>query len=199
MNAYIVVEGEADADLIRRLIPAEFSDGIAVVAAEGRSSAVSLSRTILGARQTPTALVVDSDTTSDALANEQKTMLNDLLRSAAGATPYLVALAIPETEAILFSAPEVLERIIGASLSETDRITARFRPKETLARLIRPAGLASVADLLSRLSESDLARLRCDRLVADLIDFIRESLRPANAGFRRAGQEGADAPIRISR
>ncbi|WP_020503840.1 hypothetical protein [Lamprocystis purpurea] len=186
MNAYIVVEGEADADLIRRLIPAEFSDGIAVVAADGRSSAVSLSRTILGARQTPTALVVDSDTTSDALANEQKTTLNDLLRSAAGATPYLVTLAIPETEAILFSAPEVLERIIGSSLSETDRISARFRPKETLERLIQPAGISSVRDLVSRLSESDLARLRRDRLVGEPIEFIRKSLQPANIGVRRA-------------
>lgn len=186
MNAYIVVEGESVADLIRRLIPADLGEGIAVVAAEGRSSAVSLSRTILGARQTPTALVLDSETTSEALAEEQRTMLDDLLRSAAGATPYRVVLALPEIEAILFSAPEVLEGITGAGLSETDRITARFRPKETLARFIRPAGLSSVAELVSRLSESDLTYLRRDRLVSELIAFVRRSQQHANAGFRRA-------------
>jgi hypothetical protein len=186
MNAYIVAEGAFDADLLRRLIPTELAEQIAVVAADGRSSAVSLSRTILGARQVPTALVVDSHTTNDAQASEQRTILDDLLRLAAESIPYLVVLASPEIEAILFSVPEALERIVGASLTETDRIIARFRPKETLLRLIGEGGIASQAELVSRLTEEDLAKLRRDPLVSTILGFVRTSIRPADIPLRRA-------------
>ncbi|MBF0550411.1 MAG: hypothetical protein HQK60_07740, partial [Deltaproteobacteria bacterium] len=72
MNSYIIVEGPTDVELLRRLLPEDIINGVHVVSANGRSAAVSLCRSLLFRRHAPAVLVVDANTTHEALIDEQK-------------------------------------------------------------------------------------------------------------------------------
>lgn len=195
MNAYVVVEGESDAALLRRILPQDLLAKVAVVASGGRSAAVSLSRSVLIARQAPTALVVDADTTQASAIEEQRVVLGDLLRSAAGKTPFLVELAVPEVEAMLFHETGLLERVTGQRLTDAERITAGFRPRDVLAAVLERAGPAwTLVGLPAAIEDKDVAALRASPLAEHLIRFLRGALPQEGPARRRITPARRSAP-----
>lgn len=192
MNGYIVVESEADGKLLGQLIPKDLSDKATIVVSNGKSAAVSLCRSILSQRQAPTALVVDSDTTDEAEIREQYVILNDLLRPVAGMAPYLVQLAVPEIEVILFSDLHALEKIIGVKPDDADIITAKYKPKEALLRLMKKGGISSELQLISHLDAKATAGFLQHPLVTNIIEFLRETLGQANVPPNKKTQRTAN-------
>ncbi|MEW6349398.1 MAG: hypothetical protein AB1646_10075 [Thermodesulfobacteriota bacterium] len=176
MNSYIVVEGQTDRELLGRLLPKDLADRVTIVVANGKSAAVSLCRSILSQRQAPTVLVIDSDTTDEEEIRERYVILNDLLRPAAGTALWLVQLAVPEIEAILFSDINALETGTGVKLSETDLTAAKYRPKEVLGRVLKQAGIGGEPQLISRFDETALAVFGRHSLATNIIEFLQESL-----------------------
>ena len=174
MNGYIVVEGPAEAALVSRLLPDDLSNSVFVANANGRSSAISLCVSLLVKRQKPAVLLVDSDTVEERSIQEQRIVLKDLLSPAGGAAPFLVALAVPEIEILLFSDLEGLEKAIGIKSTEREAIQAEFRPKKILKQMIdRSSQIKNELELISKLDSQALRPMAGHPLMLEITEFFR--------------------------
>jgi hypothetical protein len=188
MRAYIVVEEEADRILLARLIAEDLAPSVTIAVAGGKSSAVSLCASLLARRQAPTALVIDSNTTDEADIGEQSLILDDMIRPAAGSAPYLVQLAVPELESVLFTDPDAFGASIGTKLSAADLLTAKYSPTDALRGLMRETGKPGVIHLVARLNDSAVAGMRRSPLATSLDRFLRAALTGTGA---RSNSEAA--------
>jgi len=98
---YIVVEGQADAAALRRVLPSSIRQKCDFVIGDGKSAAISDARTILALAKEPVALVVDADDIDPSRIAEQQKTLNQLLQSAASGTPCEAFLVIPNMDSIM--------------------------------------------------------------------------------------------------
>jgi hypothetical protein len=133
MKAYVVTEGAYDAALVPRALTSAGLENVHVAAAGGRSSAVSLARSILRSRRRPVALVMDADTTDPTRVREQAQVLSDLVFSdgVSGSTKsasFRVFLAVPVMES-------VAQEAAGA-----DRRLGEFEPMRSLISFLRTKG-----------------------------------------------------------
>src|SRR5690348_11092808 len=103
MKSYIVTESDLGETLISKLLHGVVPRGeFAVTHGGGLSSAISLARSLLSARPSPVALVVNARTTDTSLIQEQQLMLDDELKDVALSSRFRVILAIPQIEICLF-------------------------------------------------------------------------------------------------
>jgi hypothetical protein len=169
MGIAIIVEGESDKVIVETVLKSVISTPpFGVVAAGGRSSAVSLARsyfTLPGSLfRLPgslVALLVDADTVDSQQVQEQQRILTDSLAAVAPTWAFEVFVAVPEIESCLFADREALKAVVGESLTDEMLIQARFQPKVVLQKLLRDARLDSdyshaVREVLSKLPSLNL-------------------------------------------
>lgn len=173
MDVYIVTEGAAEVELLRRLVgDAVPSDAVEFINAHGRSSAVSLARSLLVARPGYVVLFVDSETTNEQRIEEVRAMLNEYLRVVADDSRFKVLLAVPELEGFLFKDLEGLRRVFPQMSTELS-IQGRYEPKAVFQELLDGGrdshGEKTLLDVVNRL---DLDRLREDNAIRELVDFV---------------------------
>lgn len=171
---YLVAEGQKDIQIFERLLAPEIVSSTELVAAGGSYGAQSLATTLLTLRSRPLALVVDANTTNETTIQERVDLLRFLLRQAAGNVPYEVFVAVPEIEIVFFQERELFERLMERSLSDLEWHLARLSPKETIKNITRPS--VNIDDLLSRLTERELALLRQHELIKGINDFLSKYL-----------------------
>lgn len=171
---YLVAEGQTDIQILEKLLVPETVNSTELVAAGGSYGAQSLATTLLTLRRRPLALVVDADTTNETTIQERVDLLRFLLRQAAGNVPHEVFIAVPEIEIVFFQERELFERLMERSLSDLEWHLARLSPKETIKNLTRPS--VSIGDLLSQLTERELALLRQHELIKGINDFLTTHL-----------------------
>lgn len=106
MKAYVVTEGASDAAMVSRALTGAGLEDVHVAAAGGRSSAISLARSILRSRRRPVALVMDADTTDPARVREQEQVLSDLVSGSTKSPSFRVFLAVPVMESAARDAAE---------------------------------------------------------------------------------------------
>jgi hypothetical protein len=175
MNSYIVVEGQTDGALLRRLLPKNLLDNVHVVVSGGKSAAISLSRSILSARQMPTILIIDSHTNNEHQEHEQRIILDDLLRPVAGTTDYLIELAVPEMESILLSDTDALASVIGVQPSPVERVEAIYRPKKVLLDMIqRSKKINDESELVAMLDQEAITKFAAHPLIKEVTKFLEE-------------------------
>jgi hypothetical protein len=164
MKCYGVTEGPTDAVILA-----------AVLGPLGNSGEVQTGRW-------PLALVVDADTTSEALVAEMRTTLTEALDQAGPRDQFGVFLAVPALEALLFADDAGLRRYFGNELTTEGLIRSRFEPREVLAELFasrqQTPTPAAVQALLNQL---DLTRLRLAGAPPGLGRFVQNALRTTAA------------------
>lgn len=179
MKAYLVTEGESDAQLLRVLLAKEVRQGLRILPGGGRSAAISLARSLNSARQAPVALVVDADTTNEGRVSEDRDSIGYLLRMHSSGAPIEVFLAVPEVEVLLFSDLALLTRVLGREITHDDWITGRFEPKKTLGRILGTNGrTGAVSRIAKNLSRADVAQLADHPLIRDIRHFLAEAMQP---------------------
>jgi hypothetical protein len=144
-SLYVVVESRSDADLIRAILGNEIASRIRFFAAGGRASLATVGRNILVHEGGPILLVMDSETRSEQLVDEQKSMV--FLAMSGVAPPNLAGLRewvkvfafVPEIEVIFFEAATVLELLLGKKVPEEKLQEGMLVPKATLTGLLADA------------------------------------------------------------
>jgi hypothetical protein len=183
MKCYVVTEGQTDAVLLAAVLgPLGTSGDVQMIPAGGRPGAVSRARTLLATGRWPLALVVDAETTSEALVAEMRTTLTEALAQAGPRDGFGVFLAVPALEAFLFADDAGLRRYFGNELTTERLIRSRFEPRQVLAELfasrhetLTPAAVQALLDQL------DLSRLRLAGDLPGLCRFVQNALRTTAA------------------
>ena len=116
-RVYVLVEGASDAAFLRRILPQEVLSDAELVTAGGSSGIPSLARSVLVRRKRPVAVVMDSDSLDPDVIEERQQSTEDLIRAADASIPVKVISAVPEIEAWLFAAPEMITRMVGQEVS----------------------------------------------------------------------------------
>ena len=173
--AYVVTEGAADTEILKRCFPEELLSDIYITAGWGWSSAMSLAGSILVVKARPVALVVDADSEDEAAIEERRAFTRSFLRRTSVDVSFDVFLAVPEFEAVLFQSQSLISHLVGKNVPDREFETARIRPKKWLAA----AGIGypkEITPLLERLTEEDLVTLRSHELIRGLSEFLTRAL-----------------------
>lgn len=128
---FLVVEGPSDAAVMRTLVTAAEIPDVAVIPGGGKSSAMSLAKSLAVSRVARVAVLVDADTRDPRQIDEQRRTFSDLQGSAAGLTRLF--LAVPTLEEELFPDMETFAKIFRVAF--TDRQRQKFA--EDRGRAIR--------------------------------------------------------------
>jgi hypothetical protein len=174
-RVYVFVEGPTDAELLQRVLPPELSNDVQVVEAGGSDRIPSLARSVLVRRQAPVAVLMDSDSLDPNLIEERRGGTEELIQAAASAIPVKVIAAVPEIEAWLFAAPEVIERTLEEKVDGDLVSLGKRDPKGVLELLAsRSQKVWNFGEAIRQLDENDIARIRALPEVTALIEFIRD-------------------------
>jgi hypothetical protein len=110
---YFIVEGKSDYAILSRLLPHALLNETKIITASGSSAALAAVRKLFSSTSLPIVLFFDTDTFSEEKIAETEQFIISYSRS----KPILIPL-IPHIEALLFYNKELLEKIVGHSISD---------------------------------------------------------------------------------
>ena len=119
MTTFLVVEGPSDAAVMQTLITAAEIRDVAVISGQGKSSAMSLAKSLAVSRAARVAVLVDADTRDTRQIDEQRRTFIDLQGSAVGLTRLF--LAVPTLEEELFPDVETFLKIFRVAATQRQR------------------------------------------------------------------------------
>lgn len=182
MTAYIVCEGERDAQLLKRLLPEEFLGNVEVVAAGGLSAIKSLARSLIVRRQSPVAIVADADAIIPEQVEQRLKDTEEIVGNIAANTPVKVLIAVPTLEIIFFQDISLLSRLLGYAPSQEMLSLAMYQPSQTLKQLISQSkNFQSQSQLVEQLTSEDLEILRKAPVIQEMIQFLQSVRQTADA------------------
>lgn len=182
MTAYIVCEGEFDAQLLQRLLPEEFVSNVEVVAAGGLSAVKSLARSLIVRRQSPVAIVANADAIVPEQVEQQLKDTEELVGNIAANTPVKVILAIPALEIIFFRELSWLSYLLGYTPSQDILNLATYQPSQALKQLIiQSNNFQNQSKLVEQLTNKDLEVLREAPVIQEVIQFLQSVRETADA------------------
>jgi hypothetical protein len=188
MSIVVIVEGQADKVIVETALRSlAGKQSFSVVSAGGRSSAVSLARSYFTLPDSRVALLLDADTVDSRQVREQQQILTGSLAAVAPRWAFSVVLAVPELEACLFEAPEVLMATLGTELTSEMLVEARFTPKAVLTRLLKVAGwkedyIRSIQKVVSNIGDPEsLAKCSPLNAVRSFIETVSTAKLAASA------------------
>ena len=174
-RVYVLVEGETDAEFLRRLLPPEVTSDAEIVAAGSSSEIPSLARSLLVRRQRPVAVLMDADSLSESMIQERKESTEDLIQSAAVSIPVKVFVVVPEIESWFFAIPEAINRIFGQETPQDLVVLGRRDPKGVLHQLEeRSKQKWKTGEAIRQLDSQDIEKLRRLPEVTELSKFLEE-------------------------
>jgi hypothetical protein len=182
MTRHIIAEGESDKLLLTSVLKTADDLGeFDIIAAGGKSSAISMARSLLAVTDSAVGLVVDADTTDEDGVNEQRQFIIESLAMVAPPERYAVFQAVPEIEICFFDTPAVIAEFLGAELPSDLRLRARFEPGRVLVeRATRRQVVSGAKDHLFRyiLSARNVSLLAEAPLMKQIIMFLRQPSQP---------------------
>ncbi|MCP4112381.1 MAG: hypothetical protein GY749_43800 [Desulfobacteraceae bacterium] len=131
MKAFIVTE-EKTAEALRLVLPPAVTNNVKFIIGEGKYSAHSLARSVMVTDPHPLVLVLDSDTTTPSMIEEEKNFIHTSIKQLALGVKFNVIFAVPEIEALFFQDKNFIEGLIGKELTDTDWELAKNIPKKIL-------------------------------------------------------------------
>ncbi len=141
------------------------------------SSIYSTARTLLAVRQEPVALVLDASATDPPTVSERRQAIQEVIGEAASRAPFHLLLAVPALQSLLFTRPVLIARAFGEGADDDGRISdiGRLSPREAYKRL-GPVGseLSTAAKLMAALGAEDIAALRQESPIRELVAFLTE-------------------------
>jgi hypothetical protein len=180
VRAHVVTENEFDKELLESILARRFGKQareIRILATNGKIDARSAAPSLISSKMIPTALIVDADTIDEELTEEQRGDIEYDFKTRAPKHMWLVVLAQPEVEAVFFSDPAMLERIIGRKVSELEIARAALCPRAALQKLLpKPRSGHGAKHLVKKLSDSDFEKLLASDTFRPLIEFLHRQL-----------------------
>jgi hypothetical protein len=137
----VVVEGPADARIIRAVLGKELSAALRFFATGGRASLATIGRNILVHEGDPVLLVMNSYTRNQHLVEELQSMAFVATSGMAPSGParsggwVKVFSFVPEIEVLFFEAPQSLELILGKKVPEEKIEEGLLAPEAVLLKV----------------------------------------------------------------
>lgn len=182
MTAYIVCEGERDAQLLKRVLPEELLYNVEIIAAGGLSAVKSLARSLVVRRQSPVAIVVDADAITPEQVEERLKDTEEIVGSVAANTLVKVILAVPALETVFFQDISLLSRLLEHAPSQDMLSLAVSQPWQALTQLISQSKkYQSQSQLIEQLTNEDLEILRKTPVIQEVIQFLQSVRETAEA------------------
>jgi hypothetical protein len=166
----LVIRGQANARVFRKLLEPEFGRELRVVDSDCVGSSVSLARSILLNRKSVVALVTEAK--PDELRQTHRSIAY-LLLSVACADLWKFVLLVPETEVLLFQDRGVLRQVLGREPTEEELTRGRSEPRRTLEELLGLKRLALDGELGRRLEAVDVSPLAEHPAVQQVRQFFQ--------------------------
>jgi hypothetical protein len=155
----IVVEGRADAELLRKVLAADELRDVRFFAAGGRISLSTIGRNILVHEGAPVLVVMDADTLNPDVARH---------------IPAEVFSFVPEIEVVFFEAPGALAMALGRQPEKAEILQGVTSPKQTLGSLLKQAGIDPAMEaLLAHVDERGVEALRRGKQMSSLIELLQ--------------------------
>jgi hypothetical protein len=174
MTAYLVCEGDRDAQLLKRVLPEEILNNVEIIPAGGLSAIKSLARSLIVRRQAPVAIVIDADVIAPEQVEERLKDAEEIVESVAANTPVKVILAVPAIEIIFFQDVSLLSRLLEYSPSQEMLSLAIYQPWQALTQLISQSNkYQSQSGLIEQLTNEDLEILRKTPVIQEIIQFLQ--------------------------
>jgi hypothetical protein len=172
MLVHIVVEGETDAVLIKKVL-ADLRGWFTMIRTDGKDAARPIVRTILIQRHAPTAFVFDTNTTDEVAIENQTRSLTDYLSSRARPELFILIPMVPEIETLLFQGQVVRSRLRGP-LDPAVEAAARVAPKAVLTQLLPRLNSADERSLINSLSAAEIVEIAKNKEIKRLKRFIEQ-------------------------
>jgi hypothetical protein len=177
-KCYVVVEGETDAAILSRVLADQLHSGeVEIKVGQGRSSAVSLARTMLvSRREALTALVLDADSTDRERVGEMEAELEGSLADVSRRERFGLFLLVPSIEACLFQDVDGLEDFFGSDFSSEEVVQSRYDPKSVIQTKLDERGEKYKGPTIQAiLDRVDIQQLRNAAGIQDLLLFVAKS------------------------
>lgn len=169
MRGIVVTEGPADIAILRKLIETPGNGRIQFYEAGGFSAVNSLARSLLVKGSQKLAVVVDADSRDPNVIEDRKRFLAKSLRDIAPRSQVKVVVIAPEIEALFFEHRDILDKLLGKRLDDTEFVSGYVEPKKVLQRHLSGAQLEFRLDTLE---DEDLESLRSDPEISSLRAFL---------------------------
>lgn len=141
MKCHVIVEGQTDLALMKRVLAA-YGDQINYILAGGAST-VSIARMILASDKQPIVLVMDADVSAADIANERREEVEAALRQFGSSRRFHVVSFVPEIEVVLLEDEYSRAAITGNEpLSIEERILAKYEPKKVIEARAKKQGVS---------------------------------------------------------
>lgn len=174
MKTYIVVEGSNDAEILRVILPSKTLRNSHILVGGGKSSGVSLARSLISDRGDPLLLVMDADTVHHEAILEQEKELRELLGAVAIHTPYDVILAIPQLEVIFFQDLGVLANTLQLPIDHEVAVNGAYEPQKALNALFKqsPYHIQSQGQFLQLLNDTTRHHIAQHPIIQKIVEFV---------------------------
>lgn len=168
-KAYLVTEGQTDADILKKLLPGNIVRDTEFVVGAGLYSAQSLARSLLAVKQSPVALVLDAETTDKGAIQEKEEFYREALRQASSSVKFEVFLAEPEVETFFYQLPSFKEWL-AKHYPKAERNPDSLHHKRLLNR--NGQGVVSVEDILRDVDKKTVKAIQRSAFMNGLVKFL---------------------------
>ena len=121
------------------------------------------------------ALFVSAETIDPNAAEEHRQFLVESVNSIYSTGKSKIIVIAPMIEALWFRDRELLESLVGQTVSDTDFVRGEYEPKKVLTRLLYPHTLLETYEKV--LPQLDLSAMRGAPEIKELTEFVR-GIRP---------------------
>jgi hypothetical protein len=179
MRTTVILESYFNVKLTRRLLDDEAqSIDIEFTVRSPMSTLYSSARTHLAVLSEPVALVLDAGSNDPAAVTRRRQSAEEVIGDAAARAPFLLLLAVPYLQSLLFMRPALMTRAFGDRANDGGRSQelGRLSPRDAYKRLVDP-GVPEEFSFLTffqALDDDDIAALRQESPVRELIAFVTE-------------------------
>jgi hypothetical protein len=185
---YVLVETDTAEVLLAKLLHGEQQAGcLSVRFIAPSSSLYAGARTLLAVRHEPVAVVLDADSTNPAAANRRRWDAEEVIGWTVHAAPFRLLIVVPALEALLFRRPDAIARAGGHPAPDVLEL-GRFSPRDALEKLERNGlGRGASQKIIGTLNDADVAALRAESPVRELLEFLAELQREGVASAAAGG------------
>lgn len=170
----LVVRGEANALVLRKLLEPEFGPELRVLGTDVFSESVSLARSVLSNRKAIVALVAGTRSAERQKIRELYRFLIYALVQIDYPDLWKVVLVVPEAEVLLFQERGVLSQVLGREPTDEELTRGRTEPLLVLEELLGFKKLRLDEELCRRLEKVDVSALAGHPAVQQVRQFFRD-------------------------
>lgn len=174
MLAYIICEGDFDAQLLKTVLPANLLTDVGVVVGGKVYNIKSLAMSLIVRRRVPVLIVFDVGSPVPELVELRRQDIEEVVLWVAGKTPVKVVPAVPEIEIIFFQDVSLLSRLLGYTPPQDILDRAVFLPKQALEESIaRSDKIQDISQIIDRLTDEDIEILRSSSVMQEIVQFLQ--------------------------